>query len=100
MTRLRAHQLAQRRTALRTRSRSLRARAALQSRALEPVLGWADRVQTAWSWLRGWPREVVLPLAAASGLWMARKPSRFLSVPLRLFSVWRLWQRLTAGRRA
>ncbi|MGC4394691.1 hypothetical protein [Hydrogenophaga sp. T2] len=100
MTGLRARQLAQRRTALRARSRALRARAALQSRSLEPVLTWADRVQTAWQWLRGWPREVVLPLAAASGLWMACKPSRFLSVPLRLLSVWRLWQRLTAGRRA
>lgn len=100
MTGLRARQLAQRRQALRVRSRALRVRVALQARALEPVLTWADRVQSAWRWLRGWPREVVLPVAAASGLWMARKPSRFVSVPLRLLSVWRLWQRLTADRRS
>jgi len=100
MTGLRARQLAQRRQALRTRSRALRVRAGLQSRALVPVLTWADRLQAAWAWVRGWPREVVLPIAAASGLWMARKPSRFVSVPLRLLSLWRLWQRFSAGRRS
>ena len=99
MMTLRAQQLAQRRSALRLRSRSLRARAGLHAQGLQPVLGWADRAHAAWRWLRERPPELLWPLALVTGLWVARRPSRLVSAPLRLWSVWRLWLRLSAGRR-
>jgi hypothetical protein len=99
MSALRAQQLAQRRHALRARSRSLRARAGRHAQALQPVLGWADRAQAAWRWVRERPPELLWPLALVAGLWVARRPSRLVSAPLRLWSVWRLWLRLSAGRR-
>jgi hypothetical protein len=99
MTAQRARQLAQRRAALRVRSRALRARAGLHARGLQPVLGWADRAHAAWLWVRARPPELLWPLALVTGLWVARRPSRLVSAPLRLWSVWRLWSRLSAGRR-
>lgn len=95
----RAEQLKQRHLALRRRSRALRARAGVQAESLRPVFGWADRAQDAWQWLRGWPPQLTVPLAAVAGLWVARRPSRLLSLPLRALSLWRLWQRFAAPRR-
>lgn len=99
MTGLRAQQLAQRRVALRRRSRDLRQRAGIHAWALQPVFGWAERVQGAWLWLRARPPELVWPLAVVTGLWVARRPSRLVSAPLRVWSVWRLWQRFSSNRR-
>jgi hypothetical protein len=99
MTRARAEQLARRRVALRRRSRDLRQRAGIHAHALQPVLGWAERAHSAWLWLRQRPPELVWPLAVVTGLWVARRPGRLVSAPLRLWSVWRLWQRFTAQRR-
>jgi hypothetical protein len=96
---LRAQQLAQRRRALHERSRVLRLRAGHHVQALQPALGWADRVHGAWCWLRARPPELVWPLAVVTGLWVARRPSRLVTAPLRLWSLWRLWSRLSAGRR-
>lgn len=95
----RAQQLAQRRHALRERSWALRARAGRHAQALQPVLGWADRAWAAWLWVRARPPELLWPLALVTGLWVARRPSRLISAPLRLWSVWRLWLRLSADRR-
>lgn len=95
----RAEQLRQRHLALRRRSRALRVRAGMQAESLRPVFGWADRVQEVWRWLRGWPPQLTLPLAAVAGLWVARRPSRLVSLPLRALSLWRLWQRFGAARR-
>ncbi|NCT96728.1 MAG: hypothetical protein GXD23_05110 [Comamonadaceae bacterium] len=95
----RAEQLRQRHLALRRRSRTLRVRAGMQAESLHPLFGWADRVQDAWRWLRGWPPQLTLPLAAVAGLWLARRPSRLVSLPLRALSLWRLWQRFGAARR-
>ncbi|MBN9373661.1 hypothetical protein JNX00_05225 [Hydrogenophaga sp. YM1] len=95
----RAEQLRQRHLSLRRRSRTLRVRAGMQAESLRPVFGWADRVQDAWRWLRGWPPQLTLPLAAVAGLWVARRPSRLVSLPLRALSLWRLWQRFGAARR-
>ena len=94
----RAQQLAARRLALQQRSTMLRAQAVFHARALAPVLGWADRVQAAWLWLRERPPALLLPLAVVTGLWVARRPSRLLAMPWRIWSVWRLWHRLRAGR--
>lgn len=95
----RAEQLAQRHLALQRRSRALRVRAGVQAESLQPLFGWADRVQDVWHWLRGWPPHLTLPLAAVAGLWVARRPSRLLSLPLRLLPLWRLWQRFNPPRR-
>jgi hypothetical protein len=100
MSTLRAQQLARRRVALRARSRALRAQTGRHAQALQPVLGWVDRAQAAWQWVRARPPELLWPLALVTGLWVARRPSRLVSAPLRLWSVWRLWLRLSAGRRA
>lgn len=94
----RAQQLAARRLALQQRSALLRAQAVFHGRALAPVLSWADRAQAAWQWLRERPPALLLPLAVVTGLWVARRPSRLLAMPLRIWSVWRLWHRLRAGR--
>lgn len=99
MTGLRAQHLALRRVALCRRSRDLRQRAGIHARALQPMLGWADRVYAAWQWLRTRPPALVWPLAVVTGLWVARRPSRLISAPLRVWSLWRLWLRLSAGRR-
>ena len=79
---------------------ALRAQAGRHAHALQPVLGWADRAQAAWQWVRARPPELLWPLALVTGLWVARRPARLISAPLRLWSVWRLWLRLSAGRRA
>lgn len=95
----RAEQLAQRHLALQRRSRALRIQAGVQAESLQPLFGWADRVQDAWHWLRAWPLQLTLPLAGLAGLWLARRPSRLVSLPLRLLPVWRLWQRFASTRR-
>ena len=100
MSTLRAQQLAQRRGLLRAHSRALRAQAGRHAHALQPVLGLADRAQAAWQWVRARPPVLLWPLALVTGLWVARRPARLISAPLRLWSVWRLWLRLSAGRRA
>jgi len=94
----RAQQLAARRLALQQRSAGLRAQAVHHARALAPLLGWADRAQAAWWWLRERPPALLLPLAVVTGWWVARHPGRLLTMPLRLWSVWRLWLRLRAVR--
>ncbi len=95
----RAEQLRQRHLSLRRRSRVLRVRAGVQAESLRPMFGWADRVQDAWHWLRAWPPQLTVPVAGLAGLWLARRPSRLVSLPLRLLSVWRLWQRFASTRR-
>jgi hypothetical protein len=95
----RAEQLALRRQMLQGRSRGLRASATLHAQSLQPVFHWVDRVQDGWDWLRSRPPALVLPLAAAAGLWVLRRPARLLSLPLKLVSWYRLWQRFAPGAR-
>lgn len=95
----RAIELARRRVALQLRSGELRRRGQAHLLALQPALTWIDRVHGAWLWVRTRPPEWMWPLAAVTGLWVARRPSRLLSAPWRLWSLWRLWLRLSVSRR-
>lgn len=95
----RAEQLALRRRALLGRSRGLRISAELHAQSLQPVFRWVDRVQDGWAWVRSRPPELLWPLASVAGLWLARRPARLLTLPVKAMSLWRLWQRFGAGRR-
>jgi hypothetical protein len=80
----------QRQLALLARSDELRASLKLQVAALRPALNWAERAREGWLWLRAHPEW---PLGAALVLVVLR-PRRSLRWGLRLWSGWRLWQRL------
>ena len=63
-------------------------------KALHPALSWVDRLQDAWIWLRSNPVPV---LGGLLGL-VAWRPRRAFALVWRAWSVWRLLQRLRAGR--
>lgn len=88
-----ADKLALRRQALVMRSAALRETLAADGRHLAPVFEVADRVQDAWLWVNARPLAVVLPMVAVGVTWVVRKPSRVLTLPLRAWSLWRLWRR-------
>lgn len=89
-----AERLAFRRRALALRSNLLRAEAVAHVTELEPALGWVDRLQDSWIWIRQRPPELVLPVAAVATVWVLRKPSRLWRLSWRAWSAWRLWQRV------
>ncbi|MBX3609290.1 MAG: hypothetical protein KF871_05285 [Hydrogenophaga sp.] len=95
----RADELALRRTQLQQRSRRLRDRTLAHAEALSPALTWAERGLEAWQWLRARPPALVVPLAVVTGVWVARRPSRLFTTPWRLWTVWRLWLRVSAAQR-
>jgi hypothetical protein len=89
-----ADKLALRRHALVMRSAALRETLAADGRNLAPVFEVADRAQDAWIWVRARPLAVLLPVMAVGVSWLVRKPSRLLTLPLRAWSLWRLWRRV------
>lgn len=89
-----AHRLALRRQALVTRSAALRQTLATDCQTLAPAFVAADRVQDAWLWVRERPLAVLLPMVTVGVVWVVRKPSRLLTLPVRLWSLARLWRRL------
>jgi hypothetical protein len=95
----RAEQLALRRQQLQGRSRGLRSSATLHAQSLQPLFTWVDRVQDGLAWVRSRPPELVWPLAGALGLWVLRRPARLVSLPLKVMTWYRLWQRFVPGAR-
>lgn len=94
-----AEQLALRRQALVLRSAALRQALSADLRGIAPVFTVADRTQDAWIWLRARPLALLLPTAAAGLVWMVRKPTRLVTLPLRVWSIWRLWRRVAPALR-
>jgi hypothetical protein len=86
--------LAQRRQTLVFRSAALRQAVTTDLRLIAPAFTVADRAQDAWIWLRAKPLALLLPAVAAGLVWAVRKPSRVLTLPLRAWSLWRLWRRI------
>ena len=89
-----ADKLVLRRLALVARSGALRQTLTADCRVLAPAFTVADRVQDAWRWLGERPLALLLPAVAAGGVWLARRPARVVTLPLRIWSLWRLWRRL------
>ena len=89
-----AERLALRRRGLVVRSTLLRTEAVAHVAELQPALGWVDRLQDSWIWIRQRPPELVLPVAAVATVWVLRKPSRLWRLSWRAWSAWRLWQRV------
>jgi hypothetical protein len=89
-----ADKLALRRLTLVMRSTALREALADDCRGLAPVFTVADRAQDAWRWLRERPLAVLLPTAAVGAIWVVRRPARLVTLPLRFWSLWRLWRRV------
>jgi hypothetical protein len=89
-----AEQLAQRRQVLVLRSAMLRDALNADLRGIEPAFTVVDRAQDAWIWLRAKPLAALLPLVAIGVVWAVRKPSRLVTLPLRAWSLWRLWRRV------
>jgi len=89
-----AEQLAKRRQALVLRSLALRQALSTDLRRIAPAFTVADRAQDAWIWLRARPLAMWLPAVAAGFAWSVRKPARLVTLPLRAWSLWRLWRRV------
>jgi hypothetical protein len=89
-----AEQLALRRQALVLRSAALRDALSADLRVIAPAFAAADRAQDAWIWLRAKPLAALLPLVVVGVVWAVRKPSRLVTLPLRAWSLWRLWRRV------
>jgi hypothetical protein len=89
-----ADKLSLRRLTLVTRSTALRQALAADCRVLAPAFTVADRAQDAWLWFRERPLAVLLPTAAVGAIWLARRPARLMTLPLRFWSLWRLWRRV------
>lgn len=83
-------QLAHRRQMLVLRSGRLRGQVVEQMQVVQPALVWADRLQDAWIWLRANPL-VVAGSVLAVAVW---RPRRSLGLALRLWSGWKLLQRV------
>jgi hypothetical protein len=94
-----AEPLAQRRQLLVMRSAALRDALNADLRGIAPAFTVADRTQDAWIWLRTRPLAVLLPAVALGVVWVGRKPARLITLPLRAWSLWRLWQRAAPGLR-
>ena len=93
----RGEQLARRRQTLVRRSGQLREQVVDQSQVVQPALLWADRLQDAWIWLRANPLVVAGGVLAVT-VW---RPRRSLGLALRLWSGWKLLQRVrTVGSTA
>ena len=90
-----AEQLAQRRQALVLRSAALRQSLVADLRGLKPVFTGLDHVRDAWTWLRARPLAALLPAVAVGVAWVVRKPARLVTLPLRAWSLWRLWRRVS-----
>lgn len=86
----RAQALARRQLDLVRRSGELRHAFAQDAQALQRPLALADQVHAAWCWLRAHPE---VPLAAAAVLVVLR-PRRALRLAWRVWTGWRLWQKL------
>lgn len=84
----RAELLARRRERLVLRSRLLRRQLTREVQAVQPALGWVDRAQDAWIWLRTNPL-VGLAAPMLLALW---RPRRTMGLGMRLWSVWKLVQ--------
>jgi hypothetical protein len=89
-----ADKLALRRHTLVMRSAALRQTLAGDCQALAPAFTVADRAQDVWLWVRERPLAVLLPLVTVSVVWVVRKPTRLLTLPLRAWSIWRVWRRV------
>lgn len=89
-----AEKLALRRHRLVMRSAALRQTAAAECRTLAPAFTVADRAQDAWIWVRERPLAVLLPTVAVGVVWLLRRPGRLVTLPLRVWSLWRLWRRV------
>jgi hypothetical protein len=89
-----AERLALRRRGLALRSTLLRAQAVDRVAELRPALGWVDRAQDSWVWIRQRPPELMLPVALVATVWLVRKPSRLWRLSWRAWSAWKLWQRV------
>lgn len=86
----RAEQLARRRQKLVSRSGRLRGQVVDQLQVLQPAWTWADRLQDAWVWVRTHPMSVAGGVLAVV-VW---RPRRSLGLALRLWSGWKLLQRV------
>ncbi|WP_137917883.1 YqjK family protein [Hydrogenophaga sp. 2FB] len=90
----RADLLARRRERLVQRSAVLRELITEELRGVQPALTWIDRIQDGWLWLRSHPlAAVAAPLLLT--LW---RPRRAVGLGMRLWSAWKLVQRLRAPR--
>ena len=89
-----AERLALQRRGLALRSSLLRSQAVVQAGELHTALGWVDRVQDGWIWLRQRPPALMWPMAVVSTIWVWRKPARLWRLSWRVWSAWRLWRRL------
>lgn len=90
----RAIVLARRRERLVRRSGLLRERIAEDFQGLQPALTWVDRVQDGLLWLRSNP----LMAFAAPLLLTVWRPRRAVGLGMRVWSAWKLVQRLRASR--
>lgn len=88
------HQLQLRCQQLQQRSAGLRLQLAHDARVLQAPLALADQVRDSWRWLRSHPQW----LAAATGVLVLLRPRRALRLARRLWTGWRLWQRLQRWR--
>lgn len=84
-----SEQLALRRAQLVQRSGELRQQLARDATVLAPWLGAADGVRLAGAWLQRHPEWVGAGVATLVVL----KPRRVMSLGLRAWSVWQMWQR-------
>jgi hypothetical protein len=91
--------LALQRSALVVRSALLRTQAVSHGAELQAALGWVDRVQDTWIWLRQRPPALMLPVVTGAVIWVVRKPSRLWRLSWRAWSAWRLWQRVARRSR-
>jgi hypothetical protein len=87
-----AEQLARRRQQLLLRSGELRQQLSRDAQVLAPWLGAADGVRSASAWLQRHPEWV----AAAVATLVVLKPRRVLSLGLKGWSGWKMWQRARA----
>lgn len=82
-----------RREQLRVRSAQLREQIAVRAQVARPALRLADRVQAGTGWMRSHPELLAVAGAAVLGAVVVR-PRRALSLGLRLWSGWQVFQRV------
>jgi len=88
-----------RREQLKLRSARLREQIAQRAQVMRPALHLADRVRAGAGWARGHPAWLALAGAAALGV-VAARPRRALSLGLKIWSGWRVFQRVRPALRA
>lgn len=84
--------LSHRRLQLQQRSRELREQLVQDAEVLQPWLGTVDRVRSAAHWLQRHPLWVAGLVAAL----VVARPSRAITLGLKLWSGWQMWQRVRA----